>query len=94
MIVSFGDKETEKIWRGNASLKLPIDIQNIARRKLRMINSSQNLEDLKVPPGNRLEKLKGNFKAYYSIRINTKWRIIFIWEDNNSNEVQSIDYHD
>lgn len=93
MIESFGDKETEKIWNGSISRKLPINIQNIARRKLRMINNAQNLNDLRIPPANRLEKLAGNWTGYYSIRINNQWRIIFSWDNNNAFKVQIIDYH-
>jgi len=93
MIKSFGDRETEMIWRGIQSKKLPIDIQNIARRKLRMINSSQNINDLRIPPANHLEKLKGDLAGYYSIRINEQWRIIFIWENNDASKIQIIDYH-
>jgi proteic killer suppression protein len=93
VIKSFGDKETEKIWNGIQSKKLPADIQNVARRKLRMINNAQNINDLRVPPANRLEKLSGNLEGYYSIRINKKWRIIFIWKDDSAYEVQIVDYH-
>ena len=93
MIKSFADKETEKIWNGSYSKKFPNDIQSVARRKLRMINSSQDIEDLRIPPGNRLEKLKGDMKDFWSIRINNQWRIIFKWEENNALEVQIIDYH-
>ena len=93
MIKSFGNKETEKIWNGFRSRKLPTKIQNIARRKLRMINNSINIADLKIPPANRLEKLKGNLKGMYSIRINEKYRIIFNWETSNTYDVQIIDYH-
>lgn len=93
MIESFGDKETEKIWNGSISRKLPINIQNIARRKSRMINNAQNLNDLRIPPANRLEKLAGNWTGYYSIRINNQWRIIFSWDNNNAFKVQIIDYH-
>ena len=93
MIVSFGEKETEKIWNGYLSKKIPGDIQQIARRKLRMINNSTNTNDLRIPPANRLEKLKGNLKDYYSIRINNQWRIIFKWTDGNAFEVEIIDYH-
>jgi len=93
MIKSFGDKETEKIWNGVFSKKLPSDIQPIARRKLRMINNAQDINDLRVPPGNRLEKLKGELSDYYSIRINNKWRIIFKWIGSDAYEVQIIDYH-
>ncbi len=93
MIKSFGDKETEKIWKGIFSKKLPSDIQPIARRKLRMINNAQDINDLRVPPGNRLEKLKGDLGDFYSIRINNKWRIIFKWIGSDAYEVQIIDYH-
>ncbi|HOG06379.1 MAG TPA: type II toxin-antitoxin system RelE/ParE family toxin [Paludibacter sp.] len=93
MIISFGSKETEKIWRGIRSLKLPIEIQDIARRKLRMLNNSQTINDLMAPPSNRLEKLSGTLKDYYSIRINNQWRIIFKWENRHSFEVEIIDYH-
>ena len=93
MIISFKDKEVEKIWNGTVSTKLPFEIQNTARRKLRMINNSQNINDLKIPPGNRLEKLKDDLKNKYSIRINDQWRIVFGWDDKNSYEVEIIDYH-
>ena len=93
MIKSFGDKETEKIRNGIFSKKLPNDIQPLARRKLRMINNSQDINDLRIPPGNRLEKLKGDFKDYHSIRINSQWRIIFKWIGSDAYEVQIIDYH-
>ena len=93
MIKSFGSKETEKIWEGIRSKKLPYDIQEVARRKLRMINNSQNVTDLRIPPANKLEKLSGNLAGYYSIRINIQWRIIFKWEDDNAFEVEIIDYH-
>ena len=93
MIKSFGDKETEKIWNGIFSKKLPNDIQPLARRKLRMINNAQDINDLRVPPGNRLEKLKGDMKEYHSIRINSQWRIIFKWKGSDAYEVQIVDYH-
>lgn len=93
MIKSFGDKETEKIWGGNYSKKFPRDIQPITRRKLRMINNAQDITDLRSPPGNKLEKLKGDLKDFWSIRVNNQWRIIFMWEDNDAYEVQVIDYH-
>ena len=93
MIVSFGSKETERIWNGVRINKMPNEIQAIGRRKLRMLNNSQNLNDLKIPPSNRLEKLTGNLKEYYSIRINDQWRIIFKWKDSNSTDVTIIDYH-
>jgi len=93
MIVSFGNKETEKIWNGEWSKKLPNEIQEIARRKLRMLNNSQYLNDLKIPPANKLEKLSGNMKEFYSIRINDQWRIIFKWNSGNAAAVEIIDYH-
>jgi proteic killer suppression protein len=93
MIQSFGSKETEKVWDGIKSKKLPDEIQHIARRKLRMLNNSLNLNDLTTPPSNKLEKLKGKMKDHHSIRINDQWRIIFIWENGHSYEVEIIDYH-
>lgn len=93
MIKSFETKETSAIWEGEKSKKLPIGIQNTARRKLRMLNNSTNLADLRIPPANRLEKLKGDLKGMYSIRINEKYRIIFKWERGNAYNVEIIDYH-
>ena len=93
MIISFGSKETEKIWNGERVKKNPIKIQQTGRRKLRMLNNSQNLMDLKIPPSNRLEKLTGKLKEYNSVRINDQWRIIFIWKNNNAYEISIIDYH-
>ncbi|MDO9635180.1 MAG: type II toxin-antitoxin system RelE/ParE family toxin [Paludibacter sp.] len=93
MIVSFGSKDTEKIWEGKRVKRFPTDIQQIGRRKLRMLNNSQNITDLRIPPSNHLEKLSGNLNSYYSIRINNQWRIIFKWENNHSFEVEIIDYH-
>lgn len=93
MIVSFGNKETEKIWNGIVSKKLPREIQEIARRKLRMINNSIDIVDLRIPPANRLEKLKGNLKEFYSIRINNQWRIIFKWKNGNAFDIEIVDYH-
>ena len=93
MLKSFGSKETEKIWNGVRSSKVPPEIQKIGRRKLRMINNSIDLNDLRIPPSNRLEKLSGNLKDFYSIRINDQWRIIFKWQAGNAQEVEIIDYH-
>ena len=93
MIISFGSKETEMIWNGIRVKKMPVEIQNVGRRKLRMINNSKDIIDLRVPPSNRLEKLYGNLKDFYSIRINKKWRIIFKWNNENASEVEIIDYH-
>ena len=93
MLKSFGSKETEKIWNGVRSSKIPPEIQKVGRRKLRMINNSINLNDLRIPPSNRLEKLIGNMKEYYSIRINDQWRIMFKWQAGHAFEVEIIDYH-
>ena len=93
MIQSFGDKDTKKIWEGERIKGLSTEMQEMARRKLRMLNNSQNLTDLQIPPSNRLEKLKGNLKEFYSIRINDQWRIIFKWSNGNANQVEIIDYH-
>jgi proteic killer suppression protein len=93
MIISFGSKETESIWIGDQVKRWPINFQIIARRKLRMLNNSQNLADLRIPPANRLEKLSGNLKSFYSIRINNQWRIIFKWNNGNALDVKIIDYH-
>jgi proteic killer suppression protein len=93
MIKSFGSKETEKIWKGIRSAKIPFEIQHIGRRKLRMLNNSVSIIDLRLPPSNRLEKLTGSRKDYHSIRINDQWRIIFKWNNGHSFEVEIIDYH-
>ena len=93
MIVSFGSKDSEKIWDGEIVRRLPIEIQNIGRRKLRMLHNSQTITDLRIPPSNRLEKLSGRLSEFYSIRINDQWRIVFIWENNHAYQVQIIDYH-
>jgi proteic killer suppression protein len=93
MIVSFGSKETEKVWLGERVFKWPVEIQQIGRRKLRMLNNSQNIADLRIPLSNRLEKLAGNLKDYYSIRINDQWRIIFKWETGQAFDVEITDYH-
>ncbi len=93
MIISFGSKETEKIGYGIVVKKPAVEIQQMGRRKLRMLNNSQDLIDLRIPPSNRLEKLSGNLKDYYSIRINNQWRIVFIWENGNASNVEIIDYH-
>ena len=93
MIVSFNSKDTEIIWHGQFSKKLPLQIQNIARRKLRMLNNANALIDLKIPPSNNLEKLHGDRDGQYSIRINNQWRICFNWKSNNCLDVEIVDYH-
>jgi len=87
------DKATEKVYSRERSAKLPGDIQQIALRKLRMINNARNIHDLRIPPANRLEKLGGDRTGQYSIRINDQWRICFIWKDNNAYNVEITDYH-
>lgn len=94
MIRLFSDPETERIWNGERSRKLPSDIQDIARRKLRMLNRAKVPGDLRVPPGNRFEELKGRRKGTYSIRINDQWRICFTWADGDAEHVRIEDYHD
>ena len=93
MNVSFRSKETERIWNGERVEKLPLEIQTIGRRKLRMLHNSQDIADLRIPPSNRLEKLAGNLKVFYSIRINSQWRIIFKWNNGQASEIEIIDYH-
>ncbi len=93
MIISFGSKDTKKIWDGERVKGFSGDLQEIGRRKLRMLNNSHSIIDLQVPPSNRLEKLKGNLKEYYSIRINDQWRIIFKWKNGNASDVEIVDYH-
>ena len=93
MIASFGSSQTQQVWFGNRVKKLPVEIQNVGRRKLRMLNNSVDIADLRIPPANRLEKLSGKLKDFYSIRINDQWRIIFKWNAGNAFEVEIIDYH-
>ena len=93
MIESFASDETEKIFRGKTSTKLPKDIQRTARRKLLYLNDAIDLQDLLAPPGNRLEKLKGDRAGQHSIRINDQWRICFKWSDNKAQNVEIVDYH-
>ena len=93
MIDDFACKETEKIWNQIRSKKLPSDIQQVALRKLRQLNNAQNLTDLRIPPNNRLEALKGNRKGQYSIRVNDQWRICFRWNHGIASNVKIEDYH-
>jgi proteic killer suppression protein len=93
MINNFKCKETEKIWNGSYSKKFPSDIQERAIRKLRQLEVALSLDDLKNPPSNHLEKLKGNRKEQMSIRINQQWRICFVWKGNEAFEVEIVDYH-
>ncbi|MBX3726804.1 MAG: type II toxin-antitoxin system RelE/ParE family toxin [Xanthomonadales bacterium] len=93
MIRDFADREAESIWQGTRSRRLPADIQQVARRKLRMLNSASSLEDLRIPPANRLEALRGGRKGQHSIRINDQWRICFRWKDGDAHGVEIVDYH-
>ncbi len=93
MIKSFQGKETEKIWQGQRSRRLPQDIQQIARRKLRMLNNARSLEDLRIRPANRLERLRGDRAGQYSIRINEQWRVCFVWHRGDALDVEIVDYH-
>jgi proteic killer suppression protein len=93
MIAGFRCKETEKIWNQEYSRKLPSGIQETALTRLRILNAAVRLENLKIPPGNRLEPLKGGRKGQHSIRINRQWRICFTWRDGHAYEVEIVDYH-
>ena len=94
MIRNFADGETERIWSGLRSRKLPSDIQAVALRKLRLLNQARQVSDLRVPPGNRLEALKGDLSGRFSIRINDQWRICFVWTEGGPADVEIVDYHD
>jgi len=93
VIKSFRQKETEKIWQGQRSRRLPGDIQQVARRKLRMLNNARALNDLRIPPANRLEALHGQRVGQHSIRINDQWRICFVWDQGDAFDVEIVDYH-
>ena len=93
MIRNFADKEAEKIRDGVPSRRLPADIQQVARRKLRMLDNALTLEDLRIPPANRLEALKSDRKGQHSIRINDQWRLCFRWKDGDAHDVEIVDYH-
>jgi toxin HigB-1 len=93
MIGSFEDRDAELIWRGQRARRIPSDIQTVALRKLFMIEAAEGIEDLREPPGNRLEMLKADRKGWWSIRINQQWRICFRWENGHAEKVKIIDYH-
>lgn len=93
MIKGFASRETERVWRGERSRRFPPDIQNVARRKLRYLDAAGRLNDLRVPPANRLEALTGNRVRQHSIRINRQWRVCFRWEDDHAYDVEIVDYH-
>jgi toxin HigB-1 len=93
MIQGFADGETALIWSGRRSRRLPVDIQAVALRKLRLLNQARALSDLRAPPGNRLEALKGGRAGQYSVRINDQWRICFTWREGGPADVEIVDYH-
>jgi toxin HigB-1 len=93
MIQGFADSETELIWSGRQSRKLPADIQSVALRKLRLLNQARMLADLRVPPGNRLEALRADRQGQHSIRTNDQWRICFVWNEGGPLDVEIVDYH-
>jgi proteic killer suppression protein len=93
MILSFRGKETERVWEGRSSRTFPGNIQDRALRKLRQLDAARTIEDLKNPPGNRLEALKGNRAGQMSIRINDQWRICFRWDGHDAHDVEIVDYH-
>jgi proteic killer suppression protein len=93
VIRSFKSRAAEEIWHGTVARRLPFEIQSVARRKLRMLNNAQSLDDLRLPPGNRLEALRGDRAGQFSIRINDQWRICFEWRGSDAFEVEIVDYH-
>lgn len=93
MIRSFGSKETERLWRRERVPSIDPRIHSAALRKLRQVGSAESLDDLRLPPGNRLEALKGDRAGQYSIRVNDQWRICFVWTDAGPEEVEIVDYH-
>ena len=93
MILSFRDKEAEKLFNLHRSRKLPADMQHRARRKLDLLHTAISLDDLKLPPGNHLEALRGHREGQHSIRINDQWRLCFVWRDNHAHDVEIVDYH-
>ena len=93
MIRGFKDKETQNVFERRRSRKLPSDIQQVALRKLRMLNRAETLQDLRVPPANRLERLVGDREGQHSIRVNDQWRICFVWQDGDALDVEIVDYH-
>lgn len=96
MIASFADRGTEALFHGEtgkAIRRIPADIRSVAVRKLDMVNAAQELQDMRVPPGNRLEALKGELRGRHSIRINDQWRIVFRWKDGDAHDVEIDDYH-
>jgi proteic killer suppression protein len=93
MIKSFKDRETQKVFEGHYSSKIPQNLTSSAERRLRILHRASSLDDLRIPPGNRLEAMKGNRKGQWSIRINNQFRLCFVWADKDAHEVEIVDYH-
>ncbi|MBI3179866.1 MAG: type II toxin-antitoxin system RelE/ParE family toxin [Deltaproteobacteria bacterium] len=93
MIRSWKSREAERIWAGEVSKKLPRDIQDVVRRKLRMLHNANSLSDVRIPPSNRLEALKGDRAGQHSIRINDQWRVCFVWTGHDAEQIEIVDYH-
>lgn len=93
MIRSFAEADSESVWLGLRVRSLPLEVQTVGRRELRMINNAQDLRDLRSPPGNRLEMLKGDRAGQHSVRINRQWRVCFRWRSGDAHDVQIVDYH-
>jgi toxin HigB-1 len=93
MIRSFADRETERVWGGIGSRRLPLEVQETGLRKLRILNRVRSVEELRTPPGTRLERLHGDRAGQWSIRINNQWRICFKWQDGEASDVEITDYH-
>jgi proteic killer suppression protein len=93
MIKSFASKETERLFNRQVSTQLPQDIHRIARKKLEILHAAESIQDMRVPPSNRLEKLSGVRKNQYSIRVNDRWRICFQWQGQDAHDVEIVDYH-
>ena len=93
MIRSFGNKDTERIWHEQYVKRVDRNIQRAVLRKLELLHAAKNVEDLRIPPGNRLEGLVGNRRGQHSIRVNAQWRICFVWKDGGAEDVELVDYH-
>jgi proteic killer suppression protein len=93
MIASFRSKETEELWQSGESRRLPADLRRRAFKKLAILNAAVTLDNLRVPPGNQLEALRGNRAGQYSIRVNDQYRVCFVWRDGNAFDVEIVDYH-
>jgi toxin HigB-1 len=93
MIKGFAEKESEKLWNRERSKAVPTSLQRVALRKLTQLNNAEHLDDLRVPPGNKLEELSGDRKGQHSIRVNIQYRVCFVWEDGDAYDVEIVDYH-